>query len=193
MARPFHNRKRRGGSVGELPMYEHPGKYEGELALVEYLDGMGADEWEGDDNGGENYAIIRGPFDATDDGVVKLNRAERRFIKRLAGVILHTSSTGFVTPEYFYRTEPGKSAMEERWQEIQDEYLAPTYEDLVTEDHRNFYRYGMDDRKPVVSVEDGDDWRAAVKAYMDKTRYWPNVWFISDHGNAHLMDLSGDK
>ena len=30
---------------------------------------------------------------------------------------------------------------------------------------------------------------AAVRAYMDRVQYWPNVWWMSDHGNAHRMDL----
>ncbi len=33
----------------------------------------------------------------------------------------------------------------------------------------------------------------AIKAYMVATQFWPNVWFISDHGNAHLMDLTEGK
>lgn len=26
-----------------------------------------------------------------------------------------------------------------------------------------------------------------IKDWMDKNKYWPNVWFVSDHGNMHLM------
>ena len=31
-----------------------------------------------------------------------------------------------------------------------------------------------------------------VKAYMDKEQFWPNSWFISDHGNAHLQSLDAE-
>lgn len=29
--------------------------------------------------------------------------------------------------------------------------------------------------------------RAELRAWMDAGNYFPNVWFISDHGNAHLL------
>jgi hypothetical protein len=65
----------------------------------------------------------------------------------------------------------------------------PQEEDLVTDDHRQFFRFGMSDCRPVVQVPEAEDWRIHVKAYMNRTMYWPNVWFISDHGNAHLLSL----
>ena len=65
----------------------------------------------------------------------------------------------------------------------------PQEEDLVTDDHQRFFRFGMSDRRPVVQVPENEDWRIHVKVYMDRTMYWPNVWFISDHGNAHLLSL----
>ena len=70
-----------------------------------------------------------------------------------------------------------------------DEPDEPQEEDLVTEDHQRFFRFGMNDRRPVVQVPEDEDWRIHVKAYVDRTMYWPNVWFISDHGNAHLLSL----
>lgn len=29
----------------------------------------------------------------------------------------------------------------------------------------------------------------ALKEYCDKRQYWPNIWYVSDHGNAHLHSL----
>ena len=65
----------------------------------------------------------------------------------------------------------------------------PQEEDLFTEDHREFYEVGGD-RRPVVSVEEDEDWEDEVKAFMNGQNYFRNVWFISDHGNAHLMTFS---
>lgn len=31
--------------------------------------------------------------------------------------------------------------------------------------------------------------RADLRAWMNAQRYFPNVWFISDHGNAHFLDV----
>lgn len=80
--------------------------------------------------------------------------------------------------------------------------------DITTQDHENFYQSG----KLVLWVESGDRWfgrlspiviseplgtfadcNAALRAYMERVQFWPNAWFISDHGNAHLIDLSEGK
>ena len=79
--------------------------------------------------------------------------------------------------------------------------------DLTTEDRLNFYRHGgghvltLQVREPprhvgergtrtrdaeAGEVSDSAMWRQ-LGAHMDKEKFWPNVWFISDHGNAHLM------
>jgi hypothetical protein len=28
-----------------------------------------------------------------------------------------------------------------------------------------------------------------LRAAMDADRYWPDAWFISDHGNPHRLNL----
>jgi hypothetical protein len=57
--------------------------------------------------------------------------------------------------------------------------------DYTTTDHERFYQDG----KLAVLVEEGAEWAHALKAHMDEQRFWPNVWFLSDHGNAHLIDM----
>jgi hypothetical protein len=77
-------------------------------------------------------------------------------------------------------------------EEIIDE---PCEGDLVTEDHLRFYTVGGSYRWPLslahpdVTVEEDEDCQEVVKAYMDKQSFWPNVWFVSDHGNWHLLTL----
>ena len=56
----------------------------------------------------------------------------------------------------------------------------PEEDDIVTTDHRRWYQSG----KIYVT---GDE--KALRRKMDKDKFWPNVWFISDHGNAHRMTL----
>jgi hypothetical protein len=63
----------------------------------------------------------------------------------------------------------------------------PEPEDLVTTDHQHFFAVGALHRGAVVTVPADDDWRPYVRDYMEKARLFPNVWFISDHGNPHLM------
>jgi hypothetical protein len=61
----------------------------------------------------------------------------------------------------------------------------PEEGDYTTEDHHRFYQHG----KLVVEVGPDDDWRLAVVRHMEINKFWPNVWFISDHGNAHLLSF----
>jgi hypothetical protein len=70
-----------------------------------------------------------------------------------------------------------------------DEFNEPEEGDYTTGDHCKFYQYG----KLVLTVGPDDDHIAALKAHMEEAQFWPNAWFVSDHGNAHLMDLSDEN
>jgi hypothetical protein len=63
----------------------------------------------------------------------------------------------------------------------------PEEGDLTTE---NFCEWFQNGRK--VLVCETEQWATEVKAYMDKDQFWPNVWWISDHGNAHLLNLQNE-
>jgi hypothetical protein len=39
-------------------------------------------------------------------------------------------------------------------------------------------------------ADDMDQATAMLREAMDADRYWPDAWFISDHGNPHRLDLS---
>lgn len=68
------------------------------------------------------------------------------------------------------------------------EFLEPEDEDITTSDHRRFYQ----SHKLWLEIDEDEDMVAAIQARMEKDRFWPNVWFISDHGNAHLMSLTDE-
>jgi hypothetical protein len=38
-------------------------------------------------------------------------------------------------------------------------------------------------------ADDLDQATAMLREAMDADRYWPDVWFISDHGNSHRLNL----
>lgn len=76
----------------------------------------------------------------------------------------------------------------------------PEEEDLVTYDDKHFYSVGSHSvfdiklkRNCAFVVGDDEDRDEAIKAYMDKNNFSPNAWSISDHGNAHRIDLSEAK
>lgn len=68
--------------------------------------------------------------------------------------------------------------------EIAEEF-EPTEDDYTTGDHRKFYQNG----KLVLDLDEDEDHKEKVKEHMEANQFWPNVWFISDHGNAHIMEL----
>lgn len=89
--------------------------------------------------------------------------------------------------------------------EEQEQFSEPQEDDLVTEDHIHFYQSGhlaltMQVREPPrhvgergMRVHDATEplsdtamWRQ-LDAFMKKQNFYPSVWFISDHGNAHLL------
>lgn len=67
------------------------------------------------------------------------------------------------------------------------EQMEPGENDLTTEDHIHFYLYG----KLVLTIEDGHDMKQELLVWMDRESYYPSVYWISDHGNAHLINLDG--
>ena len=68
---------------------------------------------------------------------------------------------------------------------MEDTLDEPEEGDYTTEDHGHFYQFG----KLTVVVSEDEEWPHTLKTHMDHERFWPNVWFVSDHGNAHLIDM----
>lgn len=65
--------------------------------------------------------------------------------------------------------------------EVEDE--GPQPEDLVTEDHIHVYQV----EGKLAFTTNADDFNRDCQAWMKEHNFFPNVWFISDHGNAHLV------
>ena len=41
----------------------------------------------------------------------------------------------------------------------------------------------------IVQDEEDDEWKKEVKEQMKRDNFFPNVWFLSDHGNYHPLTL----
>ncbi len=70
----------------------------------------------------------------------------------------------------------------------------PSEEDWVTEDYVTFRAWqGLEKislrPEPGTKATPADDWAVQLKAEMDRQKFWPDVWWLSDHGNAHRIDL----
>jgi hypothetical protein len=83
----------------------------------------------------------------------------------------------------------------------------PDEDSITTSDHRRFFQYGRVVVQPMYADEEPAEWlielsqgkqvtisapdyRAALRAYMDRVQFFPDVFFISDHGNVHRIDVS---
>jgi hypothetical protein len=103
---------------------------------------------------------------------------------------------------------------EEEEEEIEEteeeETTEPGEDDLTTTDHETFYQYGkrvlereqVDTDPAEWHYSNGRSWESlgafpdcesALRAYMERVQFWPDAWFISDHGNAHRIDLTEAK
>jgi hypothetical protein len=74
----------------------------------------------------------------------------------------------------------------EHFEEEEEEQDEPGEDDWTTTDHKAFYQNG----KRVLTLtgeETSAEMWVAIRRAMNDANYFPGVWFISDHGNAHLM------
>lgn len=85
--------------------------------------------------------------------------------------------------------KPEREAMPIEVDEEEPTITEPEEGDYVTHDHLKWYQYG----KLVIDLPpECDDCNRVVLAHMEEKQFWPHAWFISDHDNAHLIDLTKD-
>lgn len=70
----------------------------------------------------------------------------------------------------------------------ENDFSEPEEGDYTSPDHVRWYQYGR-----LVLITSIETCEQEVLSHMNKERFWPNAWFISDHGNAHLLSLEGAK
>ena len=62
-----------------------------------------------------------------------------------------------------------------------DDFHEPEEGDWITEDHRTWMEFGGRERFHGTEIQ--------LRQHMDRQKFWPSVWFLSDHGNLHLLSL----
>lgn len=188
--------------VNEYGTIESPGKFESEPIYAPYFwDGDSTDTVYVDDHAIEFYIV-------DDDDRAKFPG----LLDDVYGIALQESDQGFVSVEDF----SSEAAYKTRVRELEDlPPSEPGDDDITTTDHETFYQNGkivlwskktvraylqlpaagdtewfyvQTTGRPAVYLGDfGDDHAAALRAYMEKTQFWPACWFISDHGNARRI------
>ena len=117
-----------------LRRYGHPGKFEGELAIAEYVYKLVGESWQDDEIGSvdemgwyglfrfkdtENKArFLKGLEEAAAEEGESLTPEERKFVMRLAGLIVSESESGGFGVNWF----TNKRELDAAWSEIQDDY-----------------------------------------------------------------------
>jgi hypothetical protein len=129
-----------------------------------------------------NAADIKYPYRAGDGCEYELPLSEYRDLRTMAGCIYRVDDQGFCDVTIYRDTESLNNAWD-AVQEWETEAYGPQDDDITTEDGNTFYQSG----KLVVDATNDDSPWPALESYMETEQYWPNVWSISDHGNAHIM------
>ena len=150
------------------------------------------------------------------DGTIDLDDDGKPIAERKTGFLARLSAPGYMdcTDWTAHDTEDeARAYLAETFGDDDDDDDEPTDdeptdEDLTTEDHSKFYSVGGSGRLAFEIEGDPNDGaftvctpagvlagvfptvEHAIRAYCDHVQFWPNVWFISDHGNAHRIDLT---
>ena len=117
-------------------MYGHPGKFEGELRISEFIWDLTLEGFEDEELGdvesfGYFAKVSLGPKMLDDvarmarETGVELTPGERQFVKEQAGVILSEDNFGFVSATYF----DSKERLDEVWKRLEEDY--GTWEDSM--------------------------------------------------------------
>jgi hypothetical protein len=163
-----------------------PGKFEQEMIYAPWLYDLAL-------NGGSSETHADG------SDVFELEDLDRLVFPELGQskyALVTYSDQGFVYVSLHDEEPEDEGTDEEDEDQENDEPSEPEEGDITTEDHLHFYQYGKlylevpaTAINPVTKLEYEPSYKRRLKAKMDQDQFWPNVWFISDHGNAHLMDL----
>lgn len=172
-------------NVSDHGIIQNPGKFESEMLYAPYFyDSMlnGG----GDETLSDNSEL----FELSDD-----DHALFPELGSDAFLVLTISDSGFVSTDTFDAdNDPRDLPYESAFADDDEDSDEPDDDAITTTDHLTFYQYG----KVWLEVESDDkdypsppdDLNTQIKAQMDRQQFWPDVWFISDHGNAHRIDLS---
>jgi hypothetical protein len=172
-------------------------------AIEEIVHGWTMDGSQDDDAGdcqeaGAWYALFRGPASLEDIKASRpvtgfeyaLDLSDYRALRSMAGCIYTCDDQGFCDVAIY----TGDTDMENAWNRVLESVelaSGPADDDIVIQDFGNLgsqtgaFQYG----KMLFEIGPDDDRDAMLREYMDKQNYWPNVWYVSDHGNATLLEI----
>lgn len=118
-------------------------------------------------------------------------------IENAVGFMIETSDSGAVTYEAFtllYDLQAARQRVNEAAEEFAEQMDqeegpddGPADDDLVTSDYEDFYHPGI--RRLIVSARKRP-WQRAVREWMTRDDFAPNVWFQGERGDFTLLDVN---
>lgn len=161
-----------GYSLDESGTVTSPGKFEREpwWAVVIYgwaMDGVGEHIGEDEDDNAEWFELD--PEEAAHFG-----------IPGASGVIMEESSDGFVSVFASYECKPEPTSASEDNE--------PTEGDYLTADARGGISVSEHGGKYLGTFPNHETAYGFIRRRMMEEQFFPAVWFVSDHGNAHLIE-----
>lgn len=154
---------------------EHPGKFEGEPQYAEShlyewsMESAATDTVYGGEYG-TTYELFVGPFDCP--------------AMESYAYLTWTSDSGFFNTQAIDSESEYADTLAKLEREA-TESEGPQDDDITINEHGHAYQNG----ELISDAIESSDLDAAIRAHMETTKYWPNVWTISDHGNASLYEL----
>lgn len=190
-----------------------PGKFNDIIDSYAYeltLDG-GADEEAsyGEGNGWYGFLAIDAATrkrirEIADENKDELTDDEEELIDDTVAIILFERSDGIVEADWF----DDKKDADKRWDEIEADTAESEEEDdepnddafsdeemqsgfVISDSRRGGYDV-VHEHKHVGHYEDMDEALEAIEAEMKSSNFYPNIYYVNDHGNVELLDASGN-
>lgn len=109
-------------------------------------------------------------------------------LHRNHGYIVSEDSQGFFDYTYYETKEEAEKVFGRIESDIQED-AGPQPEDICIESNGFHYSVGIIEGKHIGEYADYADAKNAAREWMKENQFWPNVWFVSDHGNASIITI----
>lgn len=85
-----------------------------------------------------------------------------------------------------------KSIIKEAIRDVVVESVIVEDDFIISDARRGGYNLGSQDYGFIGEFSDWDDAVKAFQKWTKKNNYYPNLWYVNDHGNAELLDYDGN-
>ena len=116
------------------------------------------------------------------NGIKKISKEDKNAIKKKLGLVKESES--------FAEFRARKLNEEEDFEPVEPEDEDCFYSPSGSLGSKTSVRCGG---KFIGEFDSDEEALEAIRNWQDKHQWWPNIWFVSDHGNAILVDKEGNE